>query len=502
MRRFLDGILNRFSMYTVVSISLIILFAVSIVLSLIGELAYTPWALIASAIVLVGATYAASALGAWLFRAPLHAESSFITGMILLFIMPPSVTVAGLVGLAVVGVLAGLSKFLLAWKGRHIFNPVAAGAFAAGVFGVTYATWWVATPPLFVFVLTPTLLILYKTRRLAMGAVFAIVAGALLYGLFVSYGLSPAESIALFLSWPLLFFLGFMLTEPQTMPAKQWQQFVYAAGVGALFAIPISIGAFETDPLSALLIGNLFAFVVSRRAGIRLEFQSRKALTPTTDELIFTARKPVRYEAGQYFELTVPHPKKDFRGIRRMFSVTSASNDQTVRFGVKYYTPSSSFKRALRTLKKGQVIYAPAVNGDFVLPKDASKPLLYIAGGIGITPFIAHLRTLIERKEETRDIVLVYAVQSTDELAYLDVLQQAGVRCILVINDEKKVTVPKGWAVVRAPFVTEPILKAHVHGIDSHAAYISGPPGLVRALKPALTRLHAREIHTDYFTGY
>jgi len=501
MRRLLDSILNRFSMYTVVSISLSILFVVSLLLSSLGEITYSVWQLLASAIVLLGSTFTASVLFGWLFRAGVHAESSFITGMILTFIMTPTVVVEELLLLAVVGLLAGASKFLLAWKGRHIFNPVAAGVFIASVFGIAYASWWVATPPLFIFILIPTLLILYKTRRLGMGLVFAVVAVALLFMVFASYGLDLAQSAALLLSWPLLFFLGFMLTEPLTMPAKAWQRYVYAVIVAIIFAVPFSIGAFETSAIVALLVGNLFAFIVSHRHGIRLTFQKRIPLTPTTDEIVFKASRPIRYEAGQYMELMLPHPKKDLRGIRRMFSVASASNNQTVTFGVKYYEPSSTFKKHLRNLKKGDSISATGVNGDFVAPKNIEEPVVYVAGGIGITPFIAQLRDQIAHTQ-TRDTIVVYAVTSVDEIAYVDVLKKSGAKVYIVTPDTKTKLPDQSWLRIEAPFVNEVVLRKILKDAPKRCAYVSGPPPMVNAVAPLLRAMNAKHVRTDYFTGY
>lgn len=499
MSQYIDRILNRFSMYTVVSISLIILFVVAIVMALLGQIVYSPLAMLASAVVLLGAVYLTSLLCGVLFGVRIQAESSFITGMILALIFTPTLELAGLATLAAVGVFAGASKFLLAWKGRHIFNPVAAGAFIASVLGIAYASWLVATPPLFLFILIPAFLILYKTRRLAMGGVFVLVATIVLLLVFAGYGLEPLESAALLLSWPLLFFAGFMLSEPLTMPAKRSQQIIEAVLVGILFALPLSIGSFEMTPVLALLIGNLYAFVVSHRRSIQLVFQEMVPLTPTSYELVFKPSKPVHYEAGQYMELTLHHPGKDFRGIRRVFSITSAPGDDTIRFGVKFYEPSSTFKKALHNLKNGDLVPATSVNGDFLLSNDVKKPLLLIAGGIGITPFIGQLRWLIKQKQQ-RDIIVVYAVSSRAELAYLPVLKLAGVPVVVVSNDpgvsSEKLTA------VTAPFIRADILKEHIPDIAERTAYLSGPPGLIGAVKPALRQLKVAGLKTDYFTGY
>lgn len=499
MSKYIDKLLNRFSMYTVVSISLLILFAAAAVLALFGQIAYSPLAMVASAVVLVGATYVVGWLCGKLFGVRIHAESSFITGMILALIFTPTLTLGGLVTLAAVGAFAGASKFLLAWKGRHIFNPVAAGAFVASVLGIAYASWWVATPPLFIFILIPAFLILYKTRRLLMGGVFLAVTIVLLLIVFATFGLGFIESLVLLLSWPLLFFAGFMFSEPLTMPARRHHQVIEAVLVAFLFAIPLSIGSFEMTPVLALLIGNAYAFIVSHRRSLQLEFVNMVALTPTSYELIFKPLVPVRYEAGQYMELTLHHPGKDFRGIRRVFSITSAPGDEMIRFGIKFYEPSSTFKRALYRLKAGDVVPVTSVNGDFVLPRRVDAPLLFVAGGIGITPFISQLRWLMKRKLP-RDIVVVYAISSKEDLAYRDVLEESGVKVIIVSANPGESS--GNLTAVTAPFISADILKDHVPNITARHAYVSGPPGLINAVKPALRRLRVTSLKTDYFTGY
>ena len=84
----------------------------------------------------VGLTYASNRALAALFRVRPHSESSLITGLLLYFLFWPTCSVRlrrrGLAGVALACVLASASKYALAWRGRHIFNPAAAGAFITG----------------------------------------------------------------------------------------------------------------------------------------------------------------------------------------------------------------------------------------------------------------------------------------------------------------------------------------------------------------------------------
>ncbi|MDB5179633.1 MAG: hypothetical protein JWN12_265 [Candidatus Saccharibacteria bacterium] len=481
--------------------SLTILFVIALVLAFLGVIAYSPLAMIVSVTVIGFSVLLTSMLFGLIFGVRVHTESSFITAVILFFIFTPTLEVSGLLGLVLVGMIAGASKFILAFKGRHIFNPAAIAAFIIGLTGIAHASWWVGTPLLIIPTFLLGFAVLQKTRRVPSSGTFIGLATVLVIIVLMVEGETLGGSLVLWLSWPVLFFSSFMLTEPLTLPGKKWQQILEAAVVAILFAIPINIGDFSTSPAFALVIGNLIAFGFTRRQKVTLTFVEQKQLTPTTYEFIFTPRTPLRYAAGQYLEIRVPHKHDDFRGSRRSFSITSAPGEETLRLGVKFYEPSSSFKKALRTLEKSAVIESTGISGDFTLPKDKLTPLLYVAGGIGITPFISHLQTL-KRRNEARDSVLFYSINSIDELAYKDILESAGIKVFIITKTNQRLTLPKNWVHINEPFITKEVLATYISDVDTRTAYISGPPLMIDGVKKQLKQLHVTHIKTDYFIGY
>lgn len=488
-------------MYKVVSGALTILFAIAFILALFGVVSYSPLAMIASLLVLGFSVWLTSLLFGLLFGVKVHAESSFITAVILFFIFTPTLELSGLAILLLVGMIAGASKFILAFKGRHIFNPVAIAAFIIGLTGLGYASWWVATPVLVIPTFLLGFAILQKTRRVPSSGTFLGVASLLVIAMLMFEGATLGESLVLWLSWPILFFSSFMLTEPLTLPGKKWQQILEAVIVAIVFAIPFQIGDFSSSPAFALVLGNLVAFLFTFRRKIVLTFKEQKQLTPTTKEFIFTPNKPIQFDAGQYLEISVPHKKDDFRGSRRSFSITSVPSEDELRLGVKFYEPSSSLKKALRALKSGDVISSTGISGDFTLPRDASKPLLFVAGGIGITPFISHLQTLMARKE-SRGIVLLYSISSIEELAYKDVLVASGAKVCIVTESDVPLKLPAGWIHINASRITKDAVLKHIHDVDQRTAFVSGPPAMIDGVKSQLKSLKVKHIKTDYFIGY
>jgi len=122
------ALFGRLSMYRLVQLALGVLAAIAFVLSFAGLVVPTPWELLATALVLVVVGVLADTTAQRLLRLPLRTESTLITSVILLFVLRPTVEPMGLVGIAIAALAASVSKYLLAWRGRHIFNPAAVGA--------------------------------------------------------------------------------------------------------------------------------------------------------------------------------------------------------------------------------------------------------------------------------------------------------------------------------------------------------------------------------------
>jgi ferredoxin-NADP reductase len=502
IRTSLDRLTGRVTMYRLMIIVLGAIALIAVILGIIpGGLAYSTLALLASLATMLVVTYLSNRLVAALFRVTPHAESSVITALLLFFLFRPSFALADLGIAALVAIIASVSKYVLAIRGRHIFNPVAIAAVIIALTQLSGATWWVATPYLLAPVVIGGFLVVYRLRRFAIVGTFLAVAFVLTVARFTSQGLDPVAAAWLALgSAPLVFFAVFMLDEPLTQPPLRWQQLVVAAVVGVIYSVSFSFGPVYTSPELALVVGNILAFFFGQKRAIRLEFIGSRELTPTARELSFLPASGLAYRAGQYVELTLPHSKADARGVRRIFSVTSPPTGSELSFGLRVPEESSSFKRAIGELQPGDRVAATSVGGDFVLPRDSSTPLLLVAGGIGITPFISHLRHLRSVADD-RDIVLVYAVSDAAELAYADELEAMGVQ-VLVVAPSTPSRLAVGWDYLGSGHLTATMLADRVPRLTARHAYVSGPPAMVSILKRDLRALGLRRIRSDYFAGY
>lgn len=494
----LQRLLGRMSMYRMLVVLLLAMAAWSFVLSLAGALFYTPAELAATLATAVVSTLMASRVMGLLFRTFPQTDSALITGLLLFFLFWPTTDGVQLGWIALAGLAATASKYVLVWRRRHIFNPAAVGAFVMGVTGLNAPVWWVAAPLMLVVVIPAALLVLYRSRLLPMAGMFVLVATAVVVIRFASAGESVLEGLATALgSYPVLFFAGFMLSEPLTLPPLRWQRLAEAGVVGILFSVPFSLGPVFMSPELALLIGNLLAFAAGQRGGISLRLRGSRELTPTARELVFEPERPLRYRAGQYLELSLPHPSPDSRGLRRIFSLTSAPEDpQTVSVALRVSSPGSSFKTKLLALKPGARISATSVGGDFQLPRDSGRKILMMASGIGITPFLSQLRS---PDAAGRDIVLVYSASSTAELAYADELAALGVRVVACTPEDPS---RPGWTWLGAGLPDAAALAKAVPDAAERTAFVAGSPSAVAAARSALKGAGVRRVHTDPFLGY
>ena len=150
----IDAVTGRMTMYRLVLTGLGVLAGLSLIASLLGLIAYQPVAVAVSLVVPLLTSFISNRAIASVYRVTPHSESALISGYLIFFIFPPSTGLLPLLGLALAAVFASASKYLLAVRGRHLFNPAAAGAFLLTLCGIYYSGWWIGNPILLPFTLS------------------------------------------------------------------------------------------------------------------------------------------------------------------------------------------------------------------------------------------------------------------------------------------------------------------------------------------------------------
>ncbi|MDD3531365.1 MAG: RnfABCDGE type electron transport complex subunit D [Candidatus Pacebacteria bacterium] len=502
--KFIDDFLNKITMYRLVLQYLAVLLIAAAFASFFGLLSFNPANLAFSTLLILATCWLTNALFARVFSAEPNVESVYITGLILALIITPVSpdNYAGIGFLIFASVWAMASKYIFALEKKHIFNPAAFGVTLSAFLLNQSATWWISgSMALLPLVILGGFLIVRKIRREDLVASFTLVAFATILATAPTGNL--VTPVLQTLSHSAFFFLALvMLTEPLTMPPSRWLRVTYAAIVGFLFAPNIHLGSFYFSPELALLIGNVFVYAVSPKGRPILTLVQRSKIAEGTYEFIFAPDRPLRFKAGQYMEWTLGHRFADDRGNRRFFTIASSPTEKVVRLGVKFYAPESSFKRALWSMRANESLSASHIAGDFVLPNDKKKKLVFIAGGIGVTPFRSMVQYLIDTKD-TRPVTLLYSNKTASEVAYRNVFdraaQEIGMKTVYALTDE-----PVPLLGTHNGFIDRALIEQEVPDYKERVFYISGPHGMVTAFEKMLRDMGVSRfnIKTDYFPGF
>jgi ferredoxin-NADP reductase len=211
----------------------------------------------------------------------------------------------------------------------------------------------------------------------------------------------------------------------------------------------------------------------------------------------FKPEQAFRYTAGQFTELTLPHSNPDDRGSKRWFTLSSSPSQELLSITTKFDLKGSSFKNALQALQPGTSLKMADPMGDFVLPKLTQTPLIFIAAGIGITPFRSMLQWLADTGEE-RPIKLIYGVNNEDEIIAQDIFDAANVHGTIVVSNPSD-----AWGGERGHLTAEMIIGVEQPS-DETQVYLSGPEEFVEKLAQDLQKsgVSPQQLLTDYFPNY
>lgn len=221
--------------------------------------------------------------------------------------------------------------------------------------------------------------------------------------------------------------------------------------------------------------------------------------TAAITQFWFRPERPLHYTAGQYTELTLRLDNPDDHGSKRWFTLSSAPGGELVSITTKLLDGGrqSSFKQTLFNLTAGTEVDLAEAMGDFVLPKDRSIPLVFVAGGIGITPFHA-IAEWLKQTGQRRDIQLIYSAKTENDLIFVADLESVGVKPTIILSDPSD-----SWAGQRGHLDIERILQP-IKLIPNSLLYLSGSEPMVESLGNQLTSngIAASRIVRDAFLGY
>ncbi|HEX5448103.1 MAG TPA: FAD-dependent oxidoreductase [Candidatus Saccharimonadales bacterium] len=226
---------------------------------------------------------------------------------------------------------------------------------------------------------------------------------------------------------------------------------------------------------------------------MKLRFVGNQKVTGDVTSFVFQPEQPVSWQAGQYFHYLFPHPNEDDRGHERWFTNSAAPSESKVMISTRIAAQKgSSFKQALQNLKQGDEIEADGPKGSFVI-EDPARNYIWVAGGIGITPFRSMLAEA-DTKSQQFKIDLLYANRDPANIPFKDELDQYSAK-----NPNLKIE-----------YISEPnridasLIKQRIDSTENPLVYISGPEPMVKDFAEKLKELGMSEdiLKLDDFPGY
>lgn len=210
------------------------------------------------------------------------------------------------------------------------------------------------------------------------------------------------------------------------------------------------------------------------------------------------------FKAGQFVDITLIDPAEtDAEGNTREFSVASAPSEPGIMVATRMR--DSAFKRVLGRLPLGTEVRVEGPFGDLVLHNKASRPAVFLSGGIGITPLRSILIRAAKEKLAHR-IYLFYSNRRPEDAAFVDELrslerENANFTFVPTMTEMAKSKRPWQGETGR---LDQNMLRKYLKDVSSEIYYITGPAGMVAGLHTMLNRagIDDDDIRTEEFSGY
>lgn len=232
-----------------------------------------------------------------------------------------------------------------------------------------------------------------------------------------------------------------------------------------------------------------------------LMLTDKKEVARSTFVYYFEKPSGFNFVPGQYGGFTLMEPTHtDDKGITRRFSLLSTPHDNHIALATRLQP--SAYKKSLHALSIGKPIKFAGPSGNFTLHTDQQIPAVFIAGGIGITPFYSMIRHT-QQMATPRELTLFYGNQRREDAAFLVELEEMSHHMPHFHFVPTLAEPDPDWQGATG-FINHALIKKHVHDLSKPVFYICGSPAMVAALRETLDELgiNADRISVEDFPGY
>ena len=222
--------------------------------------------------------------------------------------------------------------------------------------------------------------------------------------------------------------------------------------------------------------------------------------------MAFHFEKPAgfSFKPGQAIDLIhMNPPSTEAASGRHAFSLVSAPFQSTLTIATRLR--DSAFKRTLQELPIGSLAKLEGPFGSLTLHSNHARPAVFIAGGIGITPFMSILRQAA-RDQLPQRLILLYSNRRPEDAAFLAELQELercnkNFRLVATMTEMHKSSRPWRGA---TGLIDHDLLLSVSKELAAPIYYIAGPPAMVAGLRETLARagINDDDVRSEEFYGY
>ena len=231
---------------------------------------------------------------------------------------------------------------------------------------------------------------------------------------------------------------------------------------------------------------------------------SRQEVAERTTAFRFEKPSNWTFKAGQALEMTLLNPAEtDAEGNARAFSIASGPHEETLMVATRMR--DTAFKRVLKTMPLGSAVKIEGPFGDLTLHNNVKRTAVFLAGGIGITPFRSIAFRAAKEKLPHR-IFLFYSNHRPEDAPFLDELQalereNPNYKLIASMTDMAKSH--QSWQ-GEVGQIDKEMLARYLKDAVSPIYYMAGPPEMVKGLH---TMIHEAgvdddDVRAEEFAGY
>lgn len=224
-----------------------------------------------------------------------------------------------------------------------------------------------------------------------------------------------------------------------------------------------------------------------------VRLKSKKEIAKGTMAFEFEKPQGFQFTAGQFIVVTLDIKETDERGNIRPFSIASVPYEKNIMIAMRMR--DSAFKRHLKEMPLGTEVKIDGPKGFFTLPKKNDKPVVFLAGGIGITPVRSMILQAQHDKLSTK-VFLFYSNRHKEDSAFLDEISDIkNIKFIPTMTQDDK------WAGEHGR-VNEEMISKYVKSDALY--YVVGPSAFIEAMMEILQKMGIEEdnIKSDEFVGY